>query len=375
MDSRKKQVTPAYVSELSKCEIFVFGSNLEGRHRGGAARTAYEKFGAEWGVGNGPTGKCYAIPTMHGGVKEIKPYVDKFIQYAKDNPMKRFLVTRVGCGIAGFKDEEIAPLFLEGMRIPNVSLPQEWITAYLRLRMDKKIKVNKFNRPEPPKVVSEEILHELAQKYVYPISVELYTHVPDVKIRYVKDRGEFGYTTLSNCFFFDDGGMYVWDSDERWREEHNQDLVELTYGDECYGRGYAHRVFFAGVATGIKDYVGEMIYTGDVLQIDDEIGDSIYALGTLNDNYAFILDNCALLLSDCIDKKLKRVGTVFYQLDKSETPVRSLNDRTKMFQGPYDTNETRELKKLMARFTPNFDQEIWKYKALDVLEIEFNWNK
>lgn len=55
MNSRKKQVTPAYVSELSKCEIFVFGSNLEGRHRGGAARTAHEKFGAEWGVGDGPS--------------------------------------------------------------------------------------------------------------------------------------------------------------------------------------------------------------------------------------------------------------------------------------------------------------------------------
>lgn len=115
MNSRKKQVAPKKVSELSKCEIFVFGSNLEGRHRGGAARTAYEKFGAEWGVGDGPTGKCYAIPTMHGGVKEIKPYVDKFLRYAQEHPMKRFLVTRVGCGIAGFKDEEIAPLFLKGI--------------------------------------------------------------------------------------------------------------------------------------------------------------------------------------------------------------------------------------------------------------------
>lgn len=56
-------------------------------------------------------------------------------------------------------------------------------------------------------------------------------------------------------------------------------------------------------------------------------------------------------------------------------PVQSLNDRTRRFQGPFDTNETSELKKLMAKFTPNFDQEIWKYKALNILEIEFNWNK
>lgn len=370
---RNKLVTFAHISELSSCEIFVFGSNLEGQHRGGAARTAYEKFGAEWGVGDGPTGKCYAIPTMHGGVKEIIPYVEKFLQYAKENPMKRFLVTRIGCGIAGFKDEEIAPLFLKGMRIPNISLPQEWISAYIRLGLNKKL--GKYNRPEAPKVVSEELLHELAQKYAYPISIGLYTYVPHINIRYVKDRGEFGYTTLSNCFFFEDGGMYVWDNDERWEEEHNQDMVEFIFGDECYDRGYAHRVFFAGVATGVKDCNGEMIYTGDVIQIGEEIGDPVFALGTINDNYGFILDNCAILLSDCLNRKLKRVGTVFYQLDRSKTPVATLNDRTRSFQGAYDTNEDRELKKLMAKFTPNFDLETWKYKALSVLEIEFNWNK
>lgn len=180
MDSRKNQVTPKIISELSMCEIFVFGSNLEGRHRGGAARTAYEKFVAEWGVGDGPTGKYYAIPTMHGGVKEIKPYVDKFLRYAQEHPMKRFLVTRVGCGIAGFKDEEISPLFLKGMRIPNIALPQEWISAYIDLCIDMAKELGEFHKPEPPKVVSEEKLHELAQKYAYPISINLYTYVPTI---------------------------------------------------------------------------------------------------------------------------------------------------------------------------------------------------
>ena len=124
-------ISPVIISELSDCEIFVFGSNLAGQHCGGAARTAYEKFGAEWGVGDGPTGRCYAIPTMHGGIKEIKPYVDKFLQYAKENPMKRFLVTRVGCGIAGFTDKEMAPLFSDAINIPNIALPSEWINELL----------------------------------------------------------------------------------------------------------------------------------------------------------------------------------------------------------------------------------------------------
>ena len=124
-------ISPVIISELSDDEIFVFGSNLAGQHLGGAARTAYEKFGAEWGVGDGSTGRCYAIPTMHGGIKEIKPYVDKFLQYAKENPMKRFLVTRVGCGIAGFTDKEMAPLFSDALNIPNIALPSEWINELL----------------------------------------------------------------------------------------------------------------------------------------------------------------------------------------------------------------------------------------------------
>ena len=124
-------ISPAKISKLSDDEIFVFGSNLAGQHHGGAARTAYEKFGAEWGAGDGPTGSCYAIPTMHGGIEEIKPYVDKFLQYAKEHPMKRFLVTRVGCGIAGFTDEEMAPLFVDALDIPNIALPSEWIIKLL----------------------------------------------------------------------------------------------------------------------------------------------------------------------------------------------------------------------------------------------------
>lgn len=112
------------IDTLEEHEIFVFGSNLAGRHSGGAARAANMKFGAEWGVGVGLTGQTYAIPTMQGGVETIKPYVDEFIRFAQENPGLKFLVTRIGCGIAGFKDEEIAPLFDKAMQVPNIYLPE-----------------------------------------------------------------------------------------------------------------------------------------------------------------------------------------------------------------------------------------------------------
>ena len=109
---------------LEEHEIFVFGRNLAGRHGGGAARAANMKFGAEWGVGVGLTGQSYAIPTMQGGVETIKPYVDEVIRFAQANPVLKFLVARIGCGIAGFKDEEIAPLFDKAMQVPNIYLPE-----------------------------------------------------------------------------------------------------------------------------------------------------------------------------------------------------------------------------------------------------------
>lgn len=86
-----------------------------------------KKFGAEWGVGVGMTGQCYAIPTMHGGIDAIKPYVDDFIAYAKEHNEFHFLVTRIGCGIAGFTDEQMAPLFKELLELSHVSLPKVWI--------------------------------------------------------------------------------------------------------------------------------------------------------------------------------------------------------------------------------------------------------
>ncbi len=123
----KTQFTPDFITELKENEIFVFGSNLQGMHGGGAARLAYEKFGAIWGLGVGLQGQSYGIPTMHGGVEDIKPYVDEFIEFVKSHPELTFLVTRIGCGIAGFRDEEIAPLFKECIEIDNVILPRSFV--------------------------------------------------------------------------------------------------------------------------------------------------------------------------------------------------------------------------------------------------------
>ena len=121
-----KRYTPDNISTLAPGEIFVFGSNLAGRHGGGAARAAYMRFGAVMGQGVGLQGQSYAIPTMQGGVETILPYVDRFIEFAKSRPDLTFLVTRIGCGIAGFLDEAIAPLFKDAIEVDNIVLPKSF---------------------------------------------------------------------------------------------------------------------------------------------------------------------------------------------------------------------------------------------------------
>lgn len=120
------RITSNRIIELKTDEIFVFGSNLEGEHGGGAALLAWRKWGAIWGQGAGLQGQTYGIPTMHGGPKAIKPYVDEFISFAKEHSEMTFLVTEIGCGIAGFKPSEIAPLFRNSTEVPNINLPQRF---------------------------------------------------------------------------------------------------------------------------------------------------------------------------------------------------------------------------------------------------------
>ena len=126
-DIPRPDYTPERISELKADEIFVFGSNLAGMHGGGAAWFAFRKFGAVMGCGVGLQGQSYAIPTMQGGVDTIKPYVDEFIDFAKAHPELFFYVTRIGCGIAGFTDAEIAPLFADAVGVDNICLPESFL--------------------------------------------------------------------------------------------------------------------------------------------------------------------------------------------------------------------------------------------------------
>lgn len=127
MDKKKKgRVTPEWIDDLQENQVFVFGSNLAGMHGGGAARIARLRFGAVMGNGVGMQGRSYAIPTMQGGTETIRPYVNDFIAYAKEHPELTFLVTPIGCGIAGFEPEDIAPLFELASNVENIWLPKSF---------------------------------------------------------------------------------------------------------------------------------------------------------------------------------------------------------------------------------------------------------
>lgn len=370
-----KRITPDFVTNLSRCEIFVFGSNLEGRHAGGAARIAHDKFGAVWGQGVGPQGQSYAIPTMHGPLSAIKPYIDKFLEYAKQHPLNRFLLTRIGCGIAGFRDEDMAPLFIEALNIPNISLPKEWIPIMISSPRDCSEK-----EVETPKVIDEIVLKHLCDEYRYIIGSGVKdTPLPDIYIRYVIDEDRFGYASFGDFFFYGEQ-LYVFSCDDEWESEHNQGVVIDHFRDECIGRGYARRVIFAGVRTPYKDTNNEHIYTGDVCHIKFRGSEYNFALGTLGSEedpryfrYAFVLDNHCLHPEDCIG--LTRVGTVFYRLHKEAFPER-LNCRCGEFLGlyNYDSNqETEEQRLIMARYTPSFHQKLLQYVVLDEIGAEYKW--
>ncbi len=133
MEKKYMGYTPDYIDTLLPKQIFVFGSNALGYHTGGASGTARKKFGAVWGQAEGLQGQCYAIPVDYGKHvrkdKEVKEAVDRFIAFAKANPDLFFLVTRVGCGIAGYHDDEMAQFFVDALELNNVSLPKSFVDA------------------------------------------------------------------------------------------------------------------------------------------------------------------------------------------------------------------------------------------------------
>jgi len=134
LDFHKKsmsRITPEYITSISENQVFVFGSNLAGRHGGGAARTALE-WGAKWGQAVGLAGNTYALPTKSADVgstlplSEIQSHVLDFIEFARSNPTLEFLVTEIGCGLAGLDPKDIAPMFQECCSLENVWLPERF---------------------------------------------------------------------------------------------------------------------------------------------------------------------------------------------------------------------------------------------------------
>lgn len=122
--------TPDNITELAENEVFVFGSNLAGRHGAGAAKAALS-FGAVMGIGSGKCGQTFAIPTKDASIEtmpisEIQLYVERLKGYAENFPHLTFLVTKIGCGLAGYTVADMAPLFSGFDRLPNVALPKEF---------------------------------------------------------------------------------------------------------------------------------------------------------------------------------------------------------------------------------------------------------
>lgn len=127
----KNRITPDNITELQPNEVFVFGSNLSGRHGKGAAKTALG-WGAKWGQAAGIQGKTYGIPTKDASIRrtltieEIKPFVDDFIEWAKHHAENIFFVTEIGCGLAGHSHKDIAPLFKSAIDVGNICLPTKF---------------------------------------------------------------------------------------------------------------------------------------------------------------------------------------------------------------------------------------------------------
>jgi hypothetical protein len=128
-------ISPDFIDSLPENGVFVFGSNIAGRHGKGAAKLAVKKFGAQFGVGSGFCGSSYAIPTKDEYMRpltleQIEAHVNVFIHFARfQRPDLKFFVIKIGCGLAGYSPEDIAPLFIQVVKdnIDNIYLPKEFV--------------------------------------------------------------------------------------------------------------------------------------------------------------------------------------------------------------------------------------------------------
>lgn len=363
------------VKTLTRCEIFVFGSNLEGKHRGGAAGFACRNFGAIYGQGVGPQGQCYAIPTKFQSVREMVPYVQEFVEYVKEHPMNRFLITRLGCGIAGFTDKQVAPLFYELRDVVNAVFSVEWWCEFWNIDMQlRKVEEDSII---PTYGIDENELVRLSSMFRYEIGAAMDNKIPRIGLRYVEEEGKFGYTALGYGFFFHSPWeFYVFSKDDKYKDQHADYILIDEFHDECPNRGYVRRVHFAGVRTPYTDKLGDAIYTGDIVKAYFQGSPFVLPVGVMIDKYALLLDNHCIYMSECTE--FERLGTVFYGLDPTFQDDMLVKNRNFNFFSsvygascPPTSTLDEELKK--ATKTPNFIQDDLKYIVLEGLEVEYNW--
>lgn len=241
--------------------------------------------------------------------------------------------------------------------------------------MDKKLKIT------PSTVITSSLLKNLCELYHEALCYgEKPSCMPKIRIRYVEENGKFGYAEFGDFFFFADD-LFVWREEEKFAEDHSKDVVDGLFNEKCTRTGYACRFLYAGADTNYVDSNGEHIFVGDVIEIKKEYGETELALGYFpycrqeDMKYCFVLDNHCLSLEDCAgrtDMRLTRIGTVYFQLDQN-LETEDMNQMFRDFNGWHDTNKEHKEKVLMSRYTPNFDQEPWKYHGLETLGAEFNW--
>lgn len=235
-------------------------------------------------------------------------------------------------------------------------------------------------RLEHIKQLCQEYIHEITLCNSGFISMHEGEPITDVCVRYVYDEGKFGYAYMGDFFFLDDC-MYVISDDEKFKESHNDCMPEIL--NEEFGiywgrqNEYIFRVIFAGIRTPYKDDLGDYIYTGDIVKANDYIISGICAFPPYCDNetcvspalYGLMLDNHMLPLNDC--QQVERLGTIFFHLDKSETEITIESEIGGRAQhGGFDEDYL-----LCAKYTPSYNQELWKYKALEIIGTEYNWRR
>lgn len=365
--------------------IFVYESHSDGTHNYGDAKVAKEQYGAIDGFCVGRHGNSYAIPTDFDTVEgEFADIVTDFTSYAKCHSERTFIVSRIRCEHSIINEEDIIPLFKDAFDLPNVQMPDEWFEELLNLESFDDYEVCPIRTDDDfvHTVLDDKSLFFLCRKFRVEIGYNLKRRLPKTRIRYVIGRDNFGYAEFGDYFFWVDNGLYVWHKEDEYKEDHNPDIVEDYFDHDCKGRGYTCRHIFAGIDTCYDDSQGSRMFTGDIVQVvypnDNEMGTFCLASIVGKDGegfYGFPLNNHSLTLDMCKEEGyyLKRIGTIFYQLDQCEEPE-PIWEKALTYNNALRSKDKTEEIRTMAKYTPNFDKEEWKYLGLEILGIdEFNW--